>query len=299
MNFSNFEFLKASFPELYRLAYIAEDLISRDPFAAMINIQQMTRTIIEKIAGNNGIATNDIHMDGFIHSLWKNKIITDDMYRTLREIELFDSRESEIIIDTSKFEHLFNKTYDFSVWFYKTYVDDAFVPNVFINPKRKEKILLIAQQELEMDMPYLFLDIDGTIHKAEWRKSLERLRNYVIKSYERGERYEGQMIKGLKHGQGFYTWQDGTVYIGNWHNDLEHGYGEKLFANGDVYRGYWKNGAFDAQGTYTWKDGEIYEGQWQDGFEHGFGTRTSSNGVETRGFWTYGELVHSVDQLND
>jgi len=299
MNFSNFEFLKASFPELHRLAYIAEDLISKDPFAAMISIQQMTRTIIEKIAGNNGIATNDIHMDGFIHSLWMNKIITDDMYRTLREIELFDSRESEIIIDTSKFEHLFNKTYDFSVWFYKTYADDAFVPNVFISPKRKEKILLIAQQELEMDMPHLFLDIDGRIHKAEWRKSLEKLRNYVIKSYEKGERYEGQMIKGLKHGQGIYTWQDGTVYLGNWHNDLEHGYGEKLFANGDVYRGYWKNGAFDAQGSYTWKDGEIYEGQWQDGFEHGFGTRTFSNGVKTRGFWTYGEFVHSVDRLND
>lgn len=289
VSYSNFDFLKGNYPELFLLATNAEDLIDIDPFAAMINIQKLMRGVIKMIVGNTGIVTSDHHMDGVIHSLWKNKLIEDDMYHILREIELFDSRESEIIIDLSRVEHVFLRMYDVTVWFYKSYVNDAFVPNSFVNPVLKKTPPLVVKREKEKELPVQLINIDGTIFKGEWIDSLKSLDNYVINHYENGERYEGQFVKELKHGRGIYTWQDGTVYIGHWNNDLEHGYGEKLYANGDVYRGYWKYGAFDAQGTYVWKNGQTYEGQWKDGLEHGYGTKTTTNGIKTRGLWNYGE----------
>lgn len=299
MSYSNFDFLKDDFPGLYDLADTTEYLVFKDPFSAMIHIQEIMRTVIKYIVGDTGIITSDSYMDGVIHSLWKNKLIEDDMYQVLREIELFDNRESEVIVDLSKVEHLFIRMYDFTIWFYKTYVNDAFIPNAFIKSVIKEKNLTVTQQKSEMKIPVQLLNIDGTVRKAQWVNNLKILSNYVNMKYENGERYEGQVYKGLKHGRGLYTWQDGTVYLGNWSNDLEHGYGEKLFANGDVYRGNWKNGSFHAHGTYIWKSGQIYEGQWEDGFENGYGSKTTSNGVKTRGFWTYGEFVHSVDQLHE
>lgn len=265
----------------------------------MVNIQQIMRTVLNIIVGNTGIVTSDLHMDGIIHVLWKNKLIEDNMYELLREIELFDSRESEIIVDLSKIEQVFYRLYDFTVWFYKTYVDDTFVPSSFINPVLKKALPLVTQQETEIEVPVQFIDIDGRVHQGEWINSLKSLDNYAINNYENGERYEGQIIKKMKHGKGIYTWLDGTVYIGYWSNDLEHGYGEKIYANGDVYRGYWKYGTFDAQGTYVWKNGQSYEGQWKDGFEHGYGTKTTASGIKTRGFWNYGEFGHFTDQLND
>ena len=300
MNYSNFEFLKCNFSELYHLAKDTEDWISTDSTAAMTNIQQIMRNVIHYIIGNTGLATRDLHMDGVIHYLWKNKLIADHMYVILREIELFDSRESEMLIDPSNIEHYFYRMHDFTVWFYKTYVDDAFVPNAFINPFIKESSPLVMRQETEIELtaPQM-IKIDGTVHKSEWVDSLKKLDNYVIINYENGERYEGQITKKMKHGRGIYTWVDGTVYIGYWRHDLEHGYGEKLYANGDIYRGYWKNGAFEAQGTYVWKNGQSYEGQWKDGLEHGYGIKTTAKGIKTRGFWTYGEFGYLADQLND
>jgi|GEM_PF-3921331 len=243
MSYSNFDFLKGNYNELFQLAKNSEDLISTDPFAAMVNIQQMMRSVIHIIVGNTGLITNDLHMDGVIHSLWKNKLIEDNMYETLREIELFDSRESEIIIDLTRVEHIFIRMYDFTVWFYKTYVNDAFVPNSFVNPVLKEMNLLSKQQESKIELPVQLINIDGTVHKGEWVNGLKSLENYVINDYENGERYEGQIIKKSKHGRGIYTWLDGTVYIGYWSNDLEHGYGTKT-TNGIKTRGFWNYGEF-------------------------------------------------------
>lgn len=294
---SNFEFLKQTHPDLFKLAYSAEHVIADDPFAAMSLLKQMTAEIISKLAGEAEIVTHHNYADGIIFSLWKNKIIGEDMYVLLREIELFDPRESEIVVDCSRVESLFYRVYDFTVWFYQTYVDGSYVPDglYIANTATSQK----NEPEPEVNKLNSIVHIDGTSHDVEWQMSLQDLSNYVIRDENNEEKYEGQIVRGLKHGQGVYIWRDGTVYRGYWNKDLEHGYGEKLFANGDIYRGYWKNGAFDGKGTYIWKDGHTYEGQWQDGFEHGFGTKTSANGDKNTGYWTYGEFVHTSDQLNE
>ena len=50
--------------------------------------------------------------------------------------------------------------------------------------------------------------------------------------------YEGQINKdGEKHGSGIYRWIDGSIYEGNYLNDLRHGHGRFLWANGESYEG--------------------------------------------------------------
>lgn len=299
VKFSNFDFFKETKPELYKLAYRMEHIAADDPLAAMVLMKQLTNKILDQVSGNNGLVLSFEYKDDFIHSLWKNELIAEDMYLILREIELFDSRESIMMIEVTRVDFLISRVHDFAIWFYKTYVDEAFVSNGFLQlaltPQRNS--IRLREENITVAAVDSYAEVDGHAHQVEWMKSLLTHSNYKYVDHEGGEKYEGQIVRGLKHGEGMYTWQDGTVYTGWWDKDQEHGYGEKRYANGDVYRGEWKNGLFDGRGTYSWKDGSMYEGQWQDSFEHGFGTRTDVDGVKRSGYWTYGEYVKVRERL--
>ena len=41
-------------------------------------------------------------------------------------------------------------------------------------------------------------------------------------------------------GRGKLIWKDGSIYEGNWVNDMKHGYGIMKYENGDIYKGEWK-----------------------------------------------------------
>jgi len=43
--------------------------------------------------------------------------------------------------------------------------------------------------------------------------------------YANGDRFEGQILNGEKHGQGTYTFASGNRYIGGYKNDAKHGKG--------------------------------------------------------------------------
>jgi len=53
--------------------------------------------------------------------------------------------------------------------------------------------------------------------------------------------YVGKIMAGEFHGQGTYTWEDGSVYIGWWKDGDMHGQGTLTFPNGDEYDGRWSN----------------------------------------------------------
>lgn len=299
MKFSNFAFLETAFPELYRLAGRAEAFMDEDPYAALIAMKQLLHETIRTAAGRHATVAASESGDGLLHALWKNRLIDKDTYAALREIELFDARESELVVDLSRADVLYMKIYDFLVWVYQTYADASFVPAGFVQRPKTTSLSAAAGQgeEKRPNSAEPAVSIDGTARQADWRMSLRNVGGYTVKHDDDGETYEGQLVRGLKHGQGSYTWRDGTVYTGQWNKDMEHGYGEKRFANGDAYRGHWKNGAFEGHGVYEWKDGTVYEGQWQNHLEHGFGTKTSGDGTKREGFWTSGEFVYTTDRL--
>ena len=55
-------------------------------------------------------------------------------------------------------------------------------------------------------------------------------------------KYEGQFLKGKKHGYGKFTWADGSYYEGEYKNDQKEGDGRLYNKKGLLIReGTWKN----------------------------------------------------------
>ena len=138
----------------------------------------------------------------------------------------------------------------------------------------------------------------------------------AFETYTNGDTYSGDLLNGVRHGQGTYTWANGDVYVGLFDKfGYMNGQGTKTYANGDVYKGevyysyangegtrtysngdvqvgVFNYGALAAgQGTKTYKNGDVYDGEFIDGYAAGQGTKTYKNGdVYTGSFvkgWSY------------
>lgn len=68
-----------------------------------------------------------------------------------------------------------------------------------------------------------------------------------------------------QNGRGIYTYEDGSLYTGEFKNGDPDGYGIVAYASGDVYEGYWKNESPNGKGTYTDVDGFKISAIWQNG----------------------------------
>jgi hypothetical protein len=57
-------------------------------------------------------------------------------------------------------------------------------------------------------------------------------------TFEDGSIYEGDFVKGKKHGKGKYTFPNGNAYEGDFVDDFLHGKEEWIYANkeSEVYR---------------------------------------------------------------
>ena len=54
--------------------------------------------------------------------------------------------------------------------------------------------------------------------------------------------YVGEKVDGKRHGQGTFTLNNGTKYVGNWKNDLRDGEITEIRPNGKFKRSMWING---------------------------------------------------------
>lgn len=111
-----------------------------------------------------------------------------------------------------------------------------------------------------------------------------------------GDRYQGVVVAGKRHGQGVFIWPNGQRYQGDWIDDRAtgqarmhmangdlyegavrdgqpHGLGKMIFASGDVYTGPFLAGQPHGQGKYIWASGQVYEGPWVNGQADGAGAR--------------------------
>jgi len=81
-----------------------------------------------------------------------------------------------------------------------------------------------------------------------------------------GAVYEGDFIKGKRHGKGKTTgYNNGDVYEGDYIEDKMHGKGKYTFSSGDVYEGDFIEGKMHGKGKFTYSDGRVQEGEWKDG----------------------------------
>ena len=87
------------------------------------------------------------------------------------------------------------------------------------------------------------------------------------------------------------TYSDGSVYTGQFKNDLFNGEGTLIYANGDKYVGEFKYGLRHGKGTMTWIDGSKYVGGFKDNLFSGQGTYTSKDGKIESGQWESGKFI--------
>ncbi|MBN3311546.1 R10B1 protein, partial [Atractosteus spatula] len=104
------------------------------------------------------------------------------------------------------------------------------------------------------------------------------------------ERYEGEKVHGLYHGEGTAYFQGGHVYKGMFSEGLMHGRGSYTWADGVQYQGDFQANVPTGHGVYTWPDGGCYEGQVWNGMRHGVGThRCGSSNASYTGRWHLGK----------
>lgn len=83
-----------------------------------------------------------------------------------------------------------------------------------------------------------------------------------VKPYVTADK-KGAEIRGYADNHSMYYWFDtGSLYIGEWEDDIINGQGIYVWEDGDVYAGGWKNGKKNGYGVYVWPDGTIHKGQW-------------------------------------
>eukprot|EP00933_Yihiella_yeosuensis_P021189 TRINITY_DN16831_c0_g1_i1.p1 TRINITY_DN16831_c0_g1~~TRINITY_DN16831_c0_g1_i1.p1 ORF type:complete len:227 (+),score=60.19 TRINITY_DN16831_c0_g1_i1:91-771(+) len=111
------------------------------------------------------------------------------------------------------------------------------------------------------------------------------------KVYPDGSTYKGQLVAGMREGQGVYKTSEG-VYEGEWKADKEHGRGKQTWNDGRDYEGEFVGGRFSGHGKMTWDSGngcQVYEGQYLDDVKHGEGTFRWPDGRAYQGAWKNGK----------
>ena len=130
----------------------------------------------------------------------------------------------------------------------------------------------------------------------------------TVQTYSTGDIYEGEMLRGKRHGRGLYTWTTGNsfqgqwqagrrlgrgvfkwfsgdVYEGEWRDDKQNGVGVLRFIDGSSYNGEWRDDIMHGVGRFTYVDGSYYEGEWRNGKQHGRGLFKKANGNIYDGEW--------------
>ena len=87
----------------------------------------------------------------------------------------------------------------------------------------------------------------------------------------RGNKYEGMFCRGKKHGVGKMLYRDGTVYSGDWRNDVWSGKGVLELWSRETYRGKFVGGKRRGYGVCMFANGKTYEGGWNNDMPDGIG----------------------------
>ena len=109
-------------------------------------------------------------------------------------------------------------------------------------------------------------------------------------SFENGV-YEGEVLNGVPHGEGTFSFSDGASYVGELKDGLKHGSGTFISGVGEKYVGQFREDRYHGQGVYTWPNGQKYVGEFRDG-RPWLGTTFLKNG-EVKGYTRNG-VFHAI-----
>ena len=153
---------------------------------------------------------------------------------------------------------------------------------------------------------------------AEHAVGLSEFSGHGTITWAVGDVYEGELVKGLRHGKGRFSWASGQTYDGDWQGDkavgqarirfvngdryeggvrdsLPQGQGRMDFPSGESYIGNFVNGERDGQGVYHFLNGDQYSGEWKAGKKHGQGSYIWKNGSRREGRFENDKPVEEDD----
>jgi hypothetical protein len=87
----------------------------------------------------------------------------------------------------------------------------------------------------------------------------------AVCTFPSGNRYEGELVNGVRQGRGVFIYANGTRCEGEFRSDVLEGAGVCSFPNGNRYQGEFRSGRQHGRGIYIFADGKQVEGNWQDG----------------------------------
>jgi hypothetical protein len=101
--------------------------------------------------------------------------------------------------------------------------------------------------------------------------------SYIL-SYTNGDKYEGEVLNGVREGHGIYYYHNGDKYEGWWQNNKKHGMGTLYYKDGNLYIGQWRNSEKEGIGTLYFRNGEKYYGEFKSGKKNGKGYLVAADG---------------------
>lgn len=140
------------------------------------------------------------------------------------------------------------------------------------------KVLNNAQLELSRSQPVNQSPIYAYTYSGQMKDGYPNDGNAIydkIKSEiynDMKPKYEGKFYKGIRHGFGKFFSPDGTIYEGEYENDMK------------------------KHGKETYKDESFYEGEWKNDKQHGEGYFKAASGEESRGFFDEGTWIKDINK---
>ena len=128
---------------------------------------------------------------------------------------------------------------------------------------------------------------DDLIEKENKIKNLESIKVITFNSIKGNKiHYLGEVVDEKANGGGIGIWSTGSIYKGQWRNNLQHGTGIYEWVDGQKYDGNYVNGKRQGKGKYIWPSGERYDGEWNNDKRNGLGKLYDIDGnIQFEGKW--------------
>eukprot|EP00771_Trimastix_marina_P000617 gnl/Trimastix_PCT/1636.p1 GENE.gnl/Trimastix_PCT/1636~~gnl/Trimastix_PCT/1636.p1 ORF type:complete len:694 (-),score=126.93 gnl/Trimastix_PCT/1636:1349-3142(-) len=126
-------------------------------------------------------------------------------------------------------------------------------------------------------------------YQGDWLRG--KRHGFGIMHSKDGRIYEGSWVDGMRHGEGVLRFPNGRVYRGNFERGKRSGAGVLEYPNGKRYEGGWSNDAAEGHGIFVYRSGDIYEGHWHLGKPDGRGHIQYVNGDRYQGDWVQGKAT--------
>ncbi|XP_036442350.1 ankyrin repeat and MYND domain-containing protein 1 [Colossoma macropomum] len=101
----------------------------------------------------------------------------------------------------------------------------------------------------------------------------------------RGRSCMTHAVRSKRAGAGEQRWTDGSIYRGEFVDDLKQGGGVFTWANGETYEGSFYKDYRHGSGTYSWPDGSRFTGKFYLNRKEGYGVHVFPDGTTFEGLY--------------